>query len=161
LADLLAGGDYARLNKALVKERKIATQINAFTGFPGERYPNQLVLFIVPASGQDPEAVERAVYGVLDSIRVRPFTNEELAGYKVRMRAKKIEAAEDNGSLAGELAQAQDLYGDWHEFFREAEHVQALTPADLMEVMQTDLVRLNRTVGMIVNPQPAAEGGAR
>ena len=156
LADLLAGGDYARLNKALVKERKIATQINAFTGFPGERYPNQLVLFIVPASGQDPEVVERAVYGVLDSINVHPFTNDELAGYKVRMRAKKIEAAEDNGSLAGELAQAQDLYGDWHQFFREAERVQALKPADLLEVMKSDLVRLNRTVGMIVNPKPAA-----
>ena len=79
------------------------------------------MLFIVPASGQDPEAVEQAVYGVLDSIAdATPFTNEELAGYKVRMRAKKIEAVEDNGSLAGELAQAQDLYGDWHEFFREA-----------------------------------------
>jgi predicted Zn-dependent peptidase len=162
LADLLAGGDYARLNKALVKERKIATQLNAFTGFPGERYPNQLVLFIVPAAGQDPEVVERAVYGVLDSIAAKPFTQEELAGYKVRMRAKKIEAAEDNASLAGELAQAQDLYGDWHEFFRESERVQALRPADLMDAMKTYLVRLNRTVGMIVNPKTAAaEGGAK
>ena len=162
LADLLAGGDYARLNKALVKERKIATQVSAFTGFPGERYPNQLVLFIVPASGQDPEVVEKAVYGVLDSIAVKPFTDEELAGYKVRMRAKKIEAAEDNASLAGELAQAQDMYGDWHEFFRESERVQALQPADLMNAMKAHLVRLNRTVGMIVNPAPTdAKGGAK
>jgi predicted Zn-dependent peptidase len=110
----------------------------------------------VPAAGQDPEVVERAVYGVLDSIASRPFTNEELSGYKVRMKAKKIEAAEDNASLAGELAQAQDLYGDWHEFFRESERVQALSPTDVMEVMKSDLVRLNRTVGMIVNPKPAA-----
>ncbi|MGH7741018.1 MAG: M16 family metallopeptidase [Candidatus Eiseniibacteriota bacterium] len=162
LADLLAGGDYARLNKALVKERKIATQMSAFTGFPGERYPNQLVLFIVPAAGQDPEVVERAVYGVLDSVSVHPFTSEELAGYKVRMKAKKIQAAEDNGSLAGELAQAQDLYGDWHDFFREGERVQALTSADVMDAMKTHLVRLNRTVGMMVNPKPAAgKGGAK
>jgi len=168
LADLIAGGDYARLNKALVKERKIATDINASTGFPGERYPNLMVLFIVPAAGADPEVVERAVYGVLDSISAHPFTSEELAGYKVRVRAKKIEAAEDNGSLAEELAQAQDLYGDWHEFFREAERVQALTSEDLMNVLQSDLVRSNRTVGMIVNPPPSAgaakpssEGGAR
>ena len=162
LADLLAGGDYARLNKSLVKERKIATEVSSFTGFPGERYPNQLVLFIVPAAGQDPEVVERSVYGVLDSIATRPFTDQELAGYKVRMKAKKIEAAEDNGSLAGELAQAQDLYGDWHEFFRESERVQSLTAADVMEAMNTNLVRLNRTVGMIVNPKPASgNGGAK
>jgi predicted Zn-dependent peptidase len=106
--------------------------------------------------------VERAVYGVLDSIAAKPFTQEELAGYKVRMRAKKIEAAEDNASLAGELAQAQDLYGDWHEFFRESERVQALRSADLMDAMKTYLVRLNRTVGMIVNAKTAAaEGGAK
>jgi predicted Zn-dependent peptidase len=160
LADLLGGGDWARLNKALVKEQKIATQIEAFTGFPGEKYPSQLCIFVVPASGQEPERVERAVYAVLDSVqRSKPLTAEELAGYKVRIRAQKIQASESNASLAGELAQAQALFGDWHAFFREQERAQSLTVTDLMGAMSRTMTTSNRTVGMLRNSTAAAEGG--
>jgi predicted Zn-dependent peptidase len=163
LADLMGGGDYARLNKVLRKERKIVAQIQAFAGLPGEKYPTMLGIFVVPSAGQDPLVVEQAVYGVLDSIATaKPFTAEELAGYKVRVRAQKIGAVDGNLSLAGELAQAQNLYGDWHQFFREQERVQALTVDELMGAMKRSLVRSNRTVGMIVNPpKQAANAGGR
>jgi predicted Zn-dependent peptidase len=162
LADLFAGGDWARLNKTLVKEKKIAVRIQSGAGFPGEKYPNQLVIFVAPATGQDPLQVEQAVYDVLNEIATtRPFTGEELAGYKVRVRAAKISTAGDNAQLAGSLAQAHALYGDWHEFFRGQERVQALTTADLMNAMKRSMVRSNRTVGLIVNPkaQAANQGG--
>jgi predicted Zn-dependent peptidase len=161
LADLLAGGDWARLQKALVKQRKIVANIEAGTGFPGEKYPNQLVIFVVPAAGQDPLKVEQAVYDVIDSVATRPFTADELAGYKVRVRAERIRTAADNASLAGALAQAQNLYGDWRQFFREQERVQALTLADLTAARQRSLIRSNRTVGVIVNPAQAANQGDR
>jgi predicted Zn-dependent peptidase len=156
LADLLGGGNWSRLVKTLVKEKKIATQVSAFTGFPGEKYPNQLGLFIVPAAGQDPAAVELAAYEVLDDVAsAHPLTAEELQGYQVRVRAQKIAAADGNASLAGELAQAQTLYGDWRQFFREQERVQALTLADLKGAMSTSIQRSNRTVAMIVPPVDA------
>lgn len=162
LADLLGGGDWARLNKALVKERKIAAQLQAFTGLPGEKYPNMLGLFIVPATGQDPLAVEQAAYGVMDSIlATSPFLPAELEGYKVRVRAQNIARAERNSSLTDALVRAQILQGDWREFFREQERVQALTVDDVTAAMRRSLVKSNRTVGMIVNPpaQAANEGG--
>ena len=94
-------------------------------------------------------------------VRHEPFTVEELNGYKVRMRAGKIGAVEDNASLASELGQAQVLYGGWHEFFREQERLQSLRPEDLTAVMRTSLVKSNRTVAMMKNPAAAAatEGG--
>ena len=162
LADLLGGGEWARLNKALVKEKKIAARLQCGTGFPGERYPNQMIVFVTPAAGQDPEQVEHAVYDVLDEIASsKPFTPAELEGYQVRVRAEKIETAENNASLAGELAQAQIQLGDWHEFFREQERVQSLTVDDLMAAIKRSLVKSNRTVGLIVNPktQAANQGG--
>lgn len=161
-ADLLAGGNHARLVKKFVKERKSAVQVGAFTGFPGEKYPNQLILFAIPASGQDPEALERELYAELDStLALRPFTTEELNGYQVRVRAQKIAAVESNGQLAGELAQAEALYGDWREFFREQERVQSLTPDDLAKALKPVMVRTNRTVGIMLTPKPGAqpEGG--
>jgi len=162
LADLLGGGDYARLNKALVKERKLAVQLEAFAGLPGDKYPSLLGILVVPAVGQDPLAVERAVYGVMDSVlAVSPLTAAELDGYKVRVRARNIAQAERNSSLTDALVRAQILRGDWREFFREQERVQALTVADLVAAMKASLVRSNRTVGMIVNPpkQASNEGG--
>jgi predicted Zn-dependent peptidase len=161
-ADLLGGGRWSRLYKTLVKEKKICVQAGTGTGDPGEKYPNLLTLFLVPAKGQDPEAVEQEAYAVInEAMTTRPFTAEELEGYKVRMRASKIAAVDDNEQLAGELAQSQILYGDWHQFFREQERLQSLRPADLTSVMQAALVRSNRTVAFIKSPPATAanEGG--
>ena len=161
LADLLAGGDYARLTKVLVKERKICTRIDAGPGFPGEKYPNLFVIFVEPAAGQDPAKVEQQVYSVLDEITTsRPFTSDELAGYKVRVRAGKIDAVEHNDQLAGELAHAQILYGDWREFFREQERIQRLEPKDLLDAMKRSMIPSNRTVAMIVNRSGQASNEA-
>ena len=162
LADLLAGGDYSRLIKTLVKEKKVAVRVDAGPGFPGEKYPNLFTLFVTPAAGQDAATVERATYAALEDVRAHPFTVEEVEGYKVRVRAQKIDAVERNENLASELAQAQTLYGDWREFFREQERVQKLTPADLMSAMTTAFIRSNRTVGMLVSPDTgsaSAQGG--
>jgi predicted Zn-dependent peptidase len=162
LASLLGGGDWARLNKALVKERKIAVQLQAFAGLPGEKYASMLGLLVVPATGQDPLKVEQAVYDVIDSVlTVDPFTAAELDGYKVRVRARNIARAEGNSSLTDALSRAQILQGDWREFFREQERVQALQVDDLLGAMKRSLVKSNRTVGLIVNPpkQASNEGG--
>jgi predicted Zn-dependent peptidase len=161
-ADLLGGGEWSRLYKTLVKEQKIAAQVEVAPGFPGEKYPTLMIMFIVPASGQDPEKVEQEAYRIIEEAKTtKPFTTEELDGYKVRMRAAKIGAVEDNGQLAGELAQAQMLYGGWGEFFREQERLQGLRPEDLTAVMRESLVKSNRTVALITNPPAAAasQGG--
>ncbi len=162
-ADILGGGAWSRLQKSLVKERKIATVAQAFTGFPGERYPNLFGLFMFPATGTEPQALEQAAYGVLDqAMSTEPITQAELDGYKVRVRAAKIAAVDDNASLAGELAQAQSLYGDWREFFRETERVLSLTPEQLTTALKGAVTKKNRIVAMMVPPPaqaPAAEGG--
>ena len=89
-----------------------------------------------------------------------PSTQEELDGYKVRVRAQKIGSVEDDGDLASGLAEAQSLYGDWREFFRAQERVQALTPQQLGDALRTYVTRKNRTVAEIVPPATAqAEGG--
>ncbi len=161
-ADLLGGGRWSRLYKALVKEKKICAQAGCGAGNPGEKYPNLFTLFLVPARGEDPEKVEQEAYRVIDDVlKEHPFTAEELNGYKVRVRAEKIGAVDGNGDLAGELGQAQAIYGGWREFFREQERVQSLRPEDLTAVVREYLVASNRTVAMIRNPQAAAanEGG--
>ena len=159
LGSLLAGGDFARLNKKLVKEKKIAVQLQANPGFPGQKYPNLFILVVVPAAGQDPLAVEQETYQALDEIKVSGFTSEELEGYKVRTRAQKIATAESNSGLALQLAQSQIVFGDWHEWFRDLERVQTLGLDDLKRAMEKTLVKSNRTVGVIVSAKTASTAG--
>lgn len=161
-ANLIGGGQWSRLYKALVKEQKIAVQAQAFTGEPGELYPTLIGVLAVPAQGQDPEKVEEAIYKVFDEVMGdKPFTQEELNGYKVRVRASKIGAVGDNSGLAGGLGEAASLYGDWREFFREQERVQSLKPSDLVDALKASIKKSNRTVAMIKNPPASAanEGG--
>jgi predicted Zn-dependent peptidase len=159
LGSLLGGGDFARLNKRLVKEKKIAVEVESTPGFPGQKYPNLFFVVVVPAAGQDPLAVEQEVYRALDEVKASGFTEEELNGYKVRTRAQKISTAESNSRLALDLAQAQIFYGDWHEWFRDIERVQALRPEDLRAAMEKTLVKSNRTVGMIVHAASGTPAG--
>jgi predicted Zn-dependent peptidase len=156
LADLLGGGDHARLQKDLVRDKQLSVSEETTTGFPGEKFPCIWGVLSVPATGVAPDSVEREVYHVLeDAQSSHPFTAAELDGYKVRVRAQKIAAVESNAALAGELSMAQTLHGDWHAFFRDQEHAQALTPRDLADAMRAAFTRMNRTTALIVNPAVA------
>ena len=162
LSELFGGGDYARLQKTLVKEKNIAVSVETTVGFPGEKFPSLWGVLAVPATGVPADSLEREVYRVLDdALTAHPFGQAELDGYKVRVRSGKLASAEGNASLAGELAVAQTLYGDWRQFFRVQERVQALTLSDLADDMRNAFTRMNRTTAMIVNPAPAdsATGG--
>ena len=161
-ASLLGGGNYSRLYKRLVKEKKMCAQISVGTGTPGEKYPNLMLAFAVPAAGQDPVAVENEIHAALEeAMTSKPFTAEELDGYKTRTRATTIAACDDNGQFAGALAESQMVRGDWREVFRDLARVESLTPADLQAALKKVIRRDNRTVAMIVPPQSAAaqEGG--
>ncbi len=163
LGDLLGGGQHSRLHKLLVKEKKIAVAVGAGPGFVGSKYPTLFAVFVVPAAGQDPLAVEQELYKALDEIvKEKPFTEEELAGYRVRTRSQLVGRAERNEGLAEALVEAQIAFGDWREFFRQAERAQTVRTSDLADAMKKTLVRGNRTVAVIVPPKSetaSAEGG--
>jgi len=161
LADLLGGGDHARLQKALVRDAAIAVDVQTTTGFPGEKYPGLLGVLTIPAEGVAPDSLERAAERVVEDVRsAHPFSQAELDGYKVRVRAQKLGAVEQNASLAHELGHAQALQRDWRAFFREQDRVQALTLDDLSGALRAFNAE-NRVVAMLAPPKPGAKPGAK
>jgi predicted Zn-dependent peptidase len=160
LADLLGGGDHARLQKALVRDAAIAVDVQTTTGFPGEKYPGLWGVLTIPAEGVAPDSLERAAERVVEDVRsAHPFSQAELDGYKVRVRAQKLGAVEENASLAHELGHAQALQRDWRAFFREQDRVQALTLDDLTRALGAFTAE-NRVVAMLAPPKPGAKPGA-
>ena len=160
LADLLSEGRTSRLYRGLVRDKKIASEAEGGTGYPGVKYPHIFYFFALPMPGHKPEEVGDAIHVEIDRLKKEDITDEELKMVKTRAKANLIRSLDSNEGLAQNLAVYQTLYGDWRELFRSVDRINAVTKADIRRVANQVFVPTNRTVGVIENA-PAANGGAQ
>lgn len=150
IAEVLSTGRTSRLYRSLVRDKKIAAQAGAFNGFPGDKYPNLMLFFAIPAPGHNNEEVQAAIREEIAKITTEPITDDELKMVKTRAKAELIRGLDSNTGIAGQLAEYQTLHGDWRELFRDVERIEKVTKEDIMRVAQATFVATNRTVAMIV-----------
>lgn len=164
LTDVLSTGRTSRLYRSLVRDKKLAIQASAFNGFPGEKYPNLVAFFAVPAAGKTNAEVQKAIREEIAKITSEPITDDELRMVKTRAKANLIRGLDDNTSIAIQLAQNQALFGDWRQIFRSIEAIDKVTKDDILRVAKATFVPSNRTVAMLENSGSAAaksQGGAK
>jgi len=150
LSDVLGGGRSSRLYKALVKEQQIALAVGTYTAL-GEKYPGLFLFYAVPNKGKTTLECEAAVYAEIEKLKNAPVTPDELAGLKARAKSSFISSLGDNMGIAMQLANAQNLRGDWREMFKTLDAIEKVTAADLERVAKATFVKSNRTVGTIEN----------
>ena len=160
MADVLSTGRTSRLYRRLVRDEKIAAQTGAFNGFPGSKYQNLMVAFAFPVPGHSNEEVQAAIREEIDRIRTEPVSAEELAMVKTRAKAGLIRSLASNTGIAGQLATAHALYGDWREVFRSVERIEAVTTEDVLRVAAEAFRPTQRTTAMIVNESESPETGS-
>jgi len=156
--DVLSNGHTSRLYRSLVRDQKIAVEVESFSGFPGEKYPNLWAVLAVPAFGATNEQVQAALRAELDRLRREDVTPEELARFKARAKASLLRNLRSNIGLALRLADTQRLYGDWRELFRSLDRIDRVNPADVRRVANEAFQPSNRTTAMIVTAAPAETG---
>ncbi|HZR65854.1 MAG TPA: pitrilysin family protein [Terriglobales bacterium] len=160
LADLLSEGRTSRLYRVLVRDKKIASEAEGGTGFPGVKYPHLFYFFAAPMPGHKPEEIGDAIHAEIDRLKKEDITDDELKMVKTRAKANLIRSLNSNEGLAQNLAVYQTLYGDWRELFRSVDRIDAVSKADIRRVANTVFVPTNRTVGIIENVS-AGSGGAQ
>jgi predicted Zn-dependent peptidase len=160
LADLLSEGRTSRLYRTLVRDKKIASEAEGGTGFPGVKYPHIFYFFALPVPGHKPEEIADVIHSEIDRLKTEDISDDELKMVKTRVKANLIRSLDSNEGLAQNLAVYQTLYGDWRELFRSVDRVNAVTKADIRRVANQVFVPTNRTVGIIENVA-AASGGAQ
>jgi predicted Zn-dependent peptidase len=153
--DVLSRGRTSRLYRALVRDKKLAVDVNSFSGWPGEKYPNLWAILTVPAYGVTNDQVQTALRAELDRLQREDVTDEELARFKTRAKSDLLRALRTNQGLAESLADNQRLFGDWRELFRYLDRIDKVTKADIRRVAGQTFQKTNRTVAMIAS-QPAA-----
>jgi predicted Zn-dependent peptidase len=161
IGQILSTGRTSRLYRNLVRDKQIAVNANAGSGFPGDKYPNLFTVSAIPSRGHSPEEVQTAIHEQLERIKNEDVTDEELAMVKTRTKARLIRGLGANQGLAVNLAEYQSMRGDWRELFRAVEKFDKVSKADIKRVAQKTFVSTNRTVGIIeTTPAKAAVSGS-
>lgn len=162
ISDLLSSGRTSRLYRSLVRDKKIAAGAGGFGGFPGEKYPNEFVVFAFTTPGHTPQEARDAIRAELERLKNEDVGADELRMVKTRAKANLIRRLDNNSGLAGQLATAQARYGDWRELFRQVDRIDKVAAADIRRVAAETFKEGNRTVGMIESTRlagaPAAKG---
>ncbi len=156
LTTILGSGESSRLNTALVKRDKVAVQAAAFTGFPGERYPNLLTVYAVPLAPRTVADVEAAVDAQVAQLAADGPTPAELEKAVNMKEAEIFRKLGDNSDLAVVLADAHASLGDWQLPLRQIGWLRALTPSDVQRVAGAYLVAHRKNVVTILPREKSA-----
>ncbi|HXO29194.1 MAG TPA: pitrilysin family protein, partial [Thermoanaerobaculia bacterium] len=159
--DVLTGGRSSRLYRTLVRDQKLAVEVESFSGMPGEKYPNLWTVAAAPAIGVAADQVLAAIDRELERLGRQDVSDAELAKFRARARAALVRTLGSNQGLATALAHYQTLYGDWRELFRELDRFDRVTKADIRRVANATLTPANRTVATLVTEAATAPAPPR
>ena len=154
MSDILSSGRTSRLHKRLVKEEKIALQVGAFSGFPGNRYPNLFMIYAVPTAGHSAEEVETAIHEEVERMKTELVSEDELRKAKTRSRAGTIRGLQSNMGMARMLTFYEDITGDWKNLWRDTERFQQISAEDIQRVANETFENKNRTTIKLVTTKP-------
>jgi predicted Zn-dependent peptidase len=149
ITDLMSSGRTSRLYRALVRDKKIASDSAGFTGLPGTKYPHLFAFYAAPLPGHTTKEVADAIHVEIERLKKEDISDDELKMIKTRSKANLLRGLDDNEGLAAQLATYQRRYGDWRELFRSVDHIDQVTKADIRRIANETFVDTNRTVGII------------
>ena len=151
LADILSGRT-GRLYKGLVLGRQIANQASAFNS--SRKYSGFFGIETTVKEGEDPGAVESAIYEEIERLKTEPVPAEELQKVKNQNKANAYRRLVSTSAIAIQLM-FYDGLGDWRYINTSAERTDAVTADDVQRVAREYLTRESRTVGVFLRKEGA------
>lgn len=161
LGEILAGERTGLLYTDLVRDKKIALGAFAQPSFPGGKYPNLFLFFLVPNRGHSVEENEKACYQIIEHLKNDKVTDETLNRIKIKMRAGLIRRLDSNSGMADALTSYHANYGDWRKLFTSLDDINKVTADDVERVAKKYLVADTRTVAYTVKPAVASAAASQ
>ena len=149
VTDIMGRGRTSRLYRTLVKEKKIATNVGAFTGLTGEKYAGLFVFYAFASKDHSNGENEEAIYDEIEKLKTELVTPQELEKAKTRSRADLIRQLNSNLGLGFQLTFYQVVTGDWRNLFRELDRIDRLTAEDIRRIAREYFRDKNKTVGTV------------
>jgi predicted Zn-dependent peptidase len=146
IASLMSEGRSSRLNKALVKDKKVAVAAGGFPGLPGIKYPGLFLFFGVNAPGKDNGDVEAAMKEEIEKLKTDKVSDDELAGVRARYRVNLLNTFNSSQGMASQLAAWDVLTGDWRNLFQYVQKINKVSADDVQRIAKQTFVDSNKTV---------------
>lgn len=153
LGNVLAQGRTSRMYQRLVVEEQSALVINAFNGFPGDKYAGLFMILGLPNQGVDMDELEEGILEEVEKIKDGDLEQDEIDRVISRSRAQLTRSLSDNSGMAQQFASANARYGSWEAVFTRIQEMEELTVDDLQRVAEAYFTERNRTVGTIETQQ--------
>ena len=150
IGGLLSGGRTSRLYQGLV-EKKLALNVEAADGFPGDRYPNLMLLYALTAPGHSVEEVAAALETEITRLKTEPVTIAELDRIKTQSRSGLLQTLASNEGMASLLPEYEAKTGNWHNLFESLKAIEAVTAEDVQRVANDLFQPKNLTVGKLLS----------
>ncbi|MGL5075556.1 MAG: M16 family metallopeptidase, partial [Waterburya sp.] len=150
ISELLSSGRTSRLYKSLIEKKQVALSAEGFNGFPGDKYPNLMLVYALTAPGTSVEELATALRTEIDRLKTEPVTPVELEQVKTQLKAGLLRTLESNMGMARILAEYDAKTGSWRHIFDELAKLEAITPKDIQRVAQATFTSENRTIGRIL-----------
>ena len=159
LTGLLAGNDSARLNQALVRERRIADQAGAGYEALG-RGPGMLFVEGTVSQGKTAGELESALREQVERIAAEEPGARELLRVKAQLVAQRIYRRDSIFAQAMEIGQLESAGFSWRDSERVIEGLRAVSADQVRQVAARYLTEDNLTVA-VLDPQPLNAPGQR
>jgi predicted Zn-dependent peptidase len=155
---ILGMGKGSRLQRALVRERQVATEANAFT-FDLSKGADLLVVDAVARPGVDGARLEAEVAREVDLLRERGVAREEVERAIALVETAFVAAMQQAGDRADRLSMFATYFGDPALANEEVERFRAVTPDDVFRVARERMGEDNRASLIYVPREQGAGSG--
>lgn len=150
ISELLSSGRTSRLYKSLVEEKQVALSAQGFSGFPGDKYPNLMLVYALTSPGTSVEELGTALRAEIERLKTEPVALEELEQVKTQLKAGLLRTLDSNMGMARQLAEYDAKTGSWRNMFAELKKLEAITSEDIQRVAQETFTDNNRTIGRLL-----------
>lgn len=152
-ANILSGSKSAKLDRRLVYEKELATNVSTFVN-DGE-LASTFMVSVTLKDGVDPKLAEREIDAVINEMLQNGVSADDLQRYQNRNLAGFLRGSERLGGFGGRsdiLAESQTYGGDTEAYLNKLEIMAKTTPAEVKATANKWLKNNHYT--MLVKPAP-------
>ncbi|VXD21180.1 Peptidase M16-like protein [Planktothrix serta PCC 8927] len=153
ISSLLSDGRTSRLYQSLVEKQQIALAAQGSSGYPGNKYPNLMLFYAMPAPGHTVDKVATALRQEIERFKTELVSETELERVKTQAKASLLRSLDSNMGMAFALAEYEVKTGSWVNLFKELEKIDAITPQDIQRVAKEVFLPEKRTTGRLLSDE--------
>ncbi|MCV6620838.1 MAG: insulinase family protein [Cellvibrionaceae bacterium] len=153
---LLSGDDSARLTRALVDQKQLATNVWAY--YPQSIDPNIFYIFATAAEGVTVEKLEQGIIEEINKLRNELVSDRELQKVKNQAQVGLYHTLATINGKADTLGTYQIYFGDYKKMFDASKDMAKVTAEDVKRVMNSYFRKANRSVVVLDKHADSTEG---